>query len=222
MQLNTSAIALFNRILANTSSPDVQRDWWSQHAPLTVVANPPGSGCQYKAGCRAKFPAHVRCDASAASGRAAVWKLQWPFCSSILDAVRANTARRGEERSVVYSVGINNEWQFDDRMAGLGYEVHSFDPSTKTRAAHEQHATAGVRFHYIGLTGSGPVRLKDRSVAHYGALGGEMLTWGALTERMGHRTVSVAKVDCEGCEVHASAVGSDGLALRAPCRPPLP
>ena len=92
-------------------------------------------------------------------------------------------------------------------MADAGCTVHSFDPTTKTRAGHEAHVHERVSFHYIGLRG----RPDDSSQAvgnaktYYGALGGRMLDLGEIMEELGHKRVDVIKLDCEGCEWEAFA-----------------
>jgi len=111
------------------------------------------------------------------------------------------------ETCVVYSFGIANAWGFDDSMADAGCTVHSFDPTTKTRAGHEAHVHERVSFHYTGLRG----RPDDSSQAvgnaktYYGALGGRRLDLGEIMEELGHKRVDVIKLDCEGCEWEAFA-----------------
>ena len=230
MAFNESQITMFNRMLANTSASDVQKRWWVQDAPLEVVANPLGPSCHVKRGCLASLPAFVRCDSTASANRKAVSRLQWPLCGRLLEPLKSNHAGSAP---IAFSFGINNEWQWDDHMAGLGFDVHSFDPTLKTLAAHQQHQVAGVKFHYVGLTGTSgdpmagtqaflnsstraprsgrATQATKRSVPFYGNLGGEMLNWGSILGRVGHNP-AVVKIDCEGCEWEALA----WLAERSP------
>ncbi|XP_052072674.1 uncharacterized protein LOC127710752 [Mytilus californianus] len=49
---------------------------------------------------------------------------------------------------LVYSFGIGNDFRFDDAMATLGCEVHSFDPSMNVS---EHTRESGVVFHTFGI-----------------------------------------------------------------------
>ncbi|XP_076812207.1 uncharacterized protein LOC143459115 [Clavelina lepadiformis] len=53
-------------------------------------------------------------------------------------------------KCLVYSFGINNDFSFDDEMAKLGCEVHSFDPSMTL--ADNSVTNTGVIFHKIGIS----------------------------------------------------------------------
>lgn len=55
-------------------------------------------------------------------------------------------------RPLFYSFGLAGEWDPDDRLAGLGFEVHSFDPTERYLQAHRSHNVTGVHFHYTGLS----------------------------------------------------------------------
>ena len=69
---------------------------------------------------------------------------QYPVC---LDKpVRPITSK--EQRCIVYSFGINNEWSFDEAMEKYGCDVFAFDPSiNKTNHDHSEH----IHFYNIGL-----------------------------------------------------------------------
>lgn len=87
--------------------------------------------------------------------------------------------RKGE--CVVYSIGSNNEFSFEQDMVARGCEVHTFD---HTVAAPQP--PAGVTFHRDGLgvaTDAPPMR-----------------SLGNITASLGHSTVDVLKMDIEGGE----------------------
>ena len=135
---------------------------------------------------------------------------------------------------LIYGFGISREWFYDDAMAALGCEVHSFDPTTHQRKSHERHGDRIKQsprgplkvppvFHYGGLSGGdalGPGRQAsferkirtraakaERARAGQGFLGGPLKTLHAWREELQHtgRPIAALKIDCEGCEWEAFA-----------------
>jgi hypothetical protein len=49
---------------------------------------------------------------------------------------------------LVYSIGINNQWTFDEDVAQFGCHVYSFDPSM---GAKDHNRTAKIHFYHLGL-----------------------------------------------------------------------
>ena len=120
----------------------------------------------------------------------------WPVCQEDLRTLGAQSG------CLVYTVGIGNDWRFEDRMARHGCEVHSFDPTEHLLQSHYAHTQPGVSFHPWGLHGAEGCRAKAENESFYGALSGPMLTLTQLLGRLGHahRKLHVLKIDCEGCE----------------------
>jgi hypothetical protein len=120
----------------------------------------------------------------------------WPVCQEDLRTLGAQSG------CLVYTVGIGNDWRFEDRMARHGCEVHSFDPTEHLLQLHYAHAQSGVSFHPWGLHGAEGCRAVAENESFYGALNGTMLTLKQLLGRLGHahRKLHVLKIDCEGCE----------------------
>ncbi|XP_052095397.1 uncharacterized protein LOC127730832 [Mytilus californianus] len=101
---------------------------------------------------------------------------------------------------LVYSFGIGFDFRFDDAMASLGCEVHSFDPSMKMK---EHVRNTSVVFHPIGLSHSNSKQFSPRRDNYVR----RNTTWPVMNlktimDLLGHkgRTIDVLKIDVEGYE----------------------
>ncbi|XP_077861542.1 putative methyltransferase-like protein 24 [Saccoglossus kowalevskii] len=92
---------------------------------------------------------------------------------------------------IVYSVGIANNWSFDDDMAEFGCKVYSFDPSIGQ--PDHKHAE-NVWFYNIGLWDENI----DNMTTNKGVW--KCRTLDSLRKFLGHDTVDVLKIDIEGSE----------------------
>ena len=216
--LNETKVREFNRMLSEPQHPEVQRAWWSNHTPLEVIPSPFGKHCiPRRNGCQPKDPAFIRCGAAPGENRNATPTKTggWPLCFRLLDISQAAHAMSDERSSALgtqagaisrplfYSFGLAGEWDPDDRLAGLGFEVHSFDPTERYLQAHRSHNVTGVHFHYTGLSTKASCQgSTSTSGGIYGRLGGNLLNLGQIQSRLGHDGASIAgmKIDCEGCE----------------------
>ena len=132
-------------------------------------------------------------------------------------AVRS--AQRAPNRCLVYSIGIANDFRFDDAMARtFGCEVHSFDPTRRFLQKHEAHNVSGVTFHPWGLRTELPAscvpidasglssNFRNKWGKQYDPDGQqyqhEMYSLPQMMAKLGHvsRRLTVLKIDCEGCE----------------------
>ena len=105
---------------------------------------------------------------------------------------------------LVYSIGIANQWSFDDALGDLGCEVHSFDPTKNMLKAHYAHKHKGVHFHpwAIGSTLPCHYNSAERVKSVYGELLSDFRSLSGIRRSLGHgrRRISLLKIDCEGCE----------------------
>lgn len=98
----------------------------------------------------------------------------------ICDPHRALT----QNNCVVYSIGSNDEFSFEESIHHFNpkCEIHTFDPTTP----HPKNCPPFVSFHPWALG-------QFDSPFSY--------TIPTIMRRLGHNSVSVLKVDCEGCEL---------------------
>lgn len=91
-----------------------------------------------------------------------------------------------KEHCVVYSVGSNNDFSFEESIHSFNpaCEIHTFDPTVK----YPTNRPPYVHFHRYGVGKSDRLDVK--------------LTKDIM-QKLGHKSVSVLKVDCEGCEYDA-------------------
>ena len=88
----------------------------------------------------------------------------------------------------VYSIGIHNEWSFDDDMELYGCNVYAFDPSMKDAEDRFDRSTK-IHFYRIGLGAINETNSK----------GWKMLTVGSIRRLLGHqdRIIDYLKMDIE-------------------------
>ena len=133
---------------------------------------------------------------------------EWHYVPDVLQAV-------GGEPCLVYSFGVQHADEFTDFWAAMGCHVYAFDPTVDYYKA-PAHSNPNVTFFRWGLISSsndeqGP-KSEERtggdggdevtSLTKYGAILGDLLSFGQIVARLGHqgKTLAAVKLDCEGCE----------------------
>lgn len=99
--------------------------------------------------------------------------------------------RIDSKRCLVYSVGSNNDFSFEEsvlREVSESCEIHTFDPTVGLNPSRKPDT---VNFHPWGLAATNFMRK-----------GQTFKTMKQIVKELGHegRTIDVLKVDCEGCE----------------------
>ena len=97
----------------------------------------------------------------------------------------------------VLSVGIDNDFSFDEAMAASGCHVHSFDPSMgKSDHMHSE----GVYFHNIGLGFVDSDMVIGKAMKTGASQKWKVRKLTSLMELVGFKYASILKVDIEGGE----------------------
>jgi Methyltransferase domain len=107
-------------------------------------------------------------------------------------AQRREAAGEPGPHCIIYSVGSNGNYEFEDGMIqqiGTICEIHVFDYSKDYE--RPQNKERNIHFHQWGLR----ARLEKRSQ-------GEFYTFPEILLKLGHekKTIDIFKIDCEGCE----------------------
>jgi hypothetical protein len=104
-----------------------------------------------------------------------------------------------EEKCVVYSVGGNNQWEFElDILAKTPCEVHTFDCTGNITRFHKP-ANPRHSFHHICL-GTERVPFDQDQKCRGRGICGDILTLYQIQIMLGHKRIDLFKIDVEGYE----------------------
>ena len=96
---------------------------------------------------------------------------------------------------IVYSFGINYQWDFDDYMHNYGCTVYSFDPGMDYKSKRaERHF-----FEKIGLGAKTGIH-NGSSTLYSGRKNYFVETVDSIMKRLGHSKVDLLRMDTEGAE----------------------
>lgn len=122
---------------------------------------------------------------------------QHSFCTGDL-ASASQVAKSKNQKCLVYSFGVHDSTQWEERMAKeFECDVYAFDPTSKFE---EKEIAPNVWFHKLGLQGS-DVDVSQTHSALYDAIDpAKLRTLGDIRKLLGHeeRQVDVLRLDCEG------------------------
>jgi len=120
----------------------------------------------------------------------------WPACDPKF------SMPSGDEKCVVYSFGIANNWDFEAQAGANGCTVHAFDPTVK----YVKTLAQNVEFRCVGLGGDKVKgkHLQEFSHQHYGSVVGPIENLHFIQSKiLSHdkdQIINILKIDCEGCE----------------------
>jgi len=99
-------------------------------------------------------------------------------------------------KCVVYSIGGNNEWDFEmDMLKRTPCDIHTFD-CTGERERFEVPEDPRIHFHHVCLTAYS----QQGRHQPYGRMVGESWTLLEMQQKLGHSRIDLLKVDIEGWE----------------------
>jgi hypothetical protein len=103
-----------------------------------------------------------------------------------------------EEKCVVYSVGGNNQWEFElDILKETPCEVHTFDCTGNITRFHKP-TNPRLKFHHICLGAEHVPYNQDQECD--GGICGDILTLYQIQIMLGHKRIDLFKIDIEGYE----------------------
>jgi len=95
-----------------------------------------------------------------------------------------------KEKCVIYSIGSRGDYSFEEDMHAINpnCEIHTFDPG-----AYDASSPSFINFNRVAL-GS------EDQVGRNHSGGGRYATFTSLMKELGHTSIDVLKIDCDGCE----------------------
>eukprot|EP00457_Paulinella_chromatophora_P012439 gb/GEZN01012648.1/.p1 GENE.gb/GEZN01012648.1/~~gb/GEZN01012648.1/.p1 ORF type:complete len:290 (-),score=37.44 gb/GEZN01012648.1/:117-986(-) len=116
-----------------------------------------------------------------------------------------------DQKCVVYSFGINDNWSFDDAAAKFGCEVHGFDPSLDFNNIKKKYDSKQKTLHNWGvsLNQSNLIYPPGTAPFEWPGIGylrssnsdpWDLRTIRSIMSTLKHDTIDILKVDAEGAE----------------------
>lgn len=124
-------------------------------------------------------------------------------CNADRSKIICGLSTLNNDQCVVYSVGSNNVWEFENEiLQKTPCVVHTFD-CTGPRSRFEVPKHERLHFHHICL-GSKPIRYgKPKDVGPAvkdGAVNGDIMTLHQIQKMLNHKRIDLLKFDIEGYE----------------------
>ena len=116
----------------------------------------------------------------------------------ITPTTRGSIVPKNEDKCIVYSLGSNNQWEFElDVLEKTPCEVHTFD-CTGRFSRYQVPQNPRLTFHHVCLTAyprdpSAPPAKKN--------MVGKSWTLLEMQQKLGHKRIDLLKIDVEGSEI---------------------
>jgi len=115
-------------------------------------------------------------------------------CKRDVSKIMCGSAQELKAPCVVYSIGGNNQWQFElDVLRKTPCEVHTFD-CTGERERFKVPEDPRLHFHFVCLG------TENKNNTEVVGMGGEFWTLAKMTETLNHTKIDLLKTDIEGYE----------------------
>lgn len=115
-------------------------------------------------------------------------------CKRDVSKIMCGSAQELKAPCVVYSIGGNNQWQFElDVLRKTPCEVHTFD-CTGERERFKVPEDPRLHFHFVCLG------IENKNNTEVVGMGGEFWTLEKMTETFNHTKIDLLKTDIEGYE----------------------
>jgi hypothetical protein len=99
----------------------------------------------------------------------------------------------------VYSIGSNNDFSFDDHMASLGCEVHTFDPTLKWPEIQTKRGNNTFKYG-IGIAGRSSDGVTGMRMGSWQKQKWKVRSMKDIMRQLHHDSVDIVKMDVEGNE----------------------
>ena len=117
-----------------------------------------------------------------------------------------------EEKCVIYSVGGNNQWEFERSVLDkTPCEVHTFDCTGLITRFDQQPVNPRLKFHHICLGAEHVPYDHDQACGE--GICGDILTLYQIQIMLGHKRIDLFKIDIEGYDTTGNEDFSNAMTI---------
>jgi len=118
-----------------------------------------------------------------------------------LDSLQTTTDKNEDELCIIYSIGGNNRWQFEESMLeSTKCIIHTFDCTGNIERFNLKPPNPRVHFHHVCLGTSYEQASKKKRCNAKSDKCGETWTLQQIQQRLNHKRIDLFKMDIEGFE----------------------